>query len=369
MSGGSPSTEAKMLFRRRNMANTSALTPYEADLTSRDRAKQKEAVKKFLTENIESDWDWEWPQGTTSRHAKNVEEARWKERDEWLSNANDSDDEPAMPSASSPDTPSFASFQFESPDDVGDSIKRREHERKRRRERKLREELAFNEGLRCFTARRDAWTGARQVNRQITRTSSKDMASLNNLARLDTSEEGSKTEVSDEDNPLVDTEVPVAPPLLPPTNAMRASITPAAYSTIYEKVVVQGLQPSCPMNLKDVVNSCVKGWQQDGTWAPKGVTPEPPVAKKKTRKLSVASIFGLQKHEKDTMDKKEEEEKDKETQGGIRRSLQKFLNLGHKEAAHKEHAYTNGANGANGTNGNGNGVLDKAKEGEAATAA
>ena len=44
--------------RARNLANTNAVTNYEADLTSKDRAVQKEAVRRFLAERVISDWAW-----------------------------------------------------------------------------------------------------------------------------------------------------------------------------------------------------------------------------------------------------------------------------------------------------------------------
>jgi hypothetical protein len=117
---------------------------------------------------------------------------------------------------------------------------------------------------------------------------------------------------------------------------MRASILPAAYNTIYDKVVVQALTPSCPMNLKDVTRSCVQGWKRDGEWPPKGTAQEP--AKKKGRKLSVASLFGLEKHEAEKGNAVGGGERSPGEKGAIRRSLQKILSLGHgvKETGHAE---------------------------------
>jgi hypothetical protein len=143
---------------------------------------------------------------------------------------------------------------------------------------------------------------------------------------------GSSTAIEQEESDWEDdTEIPIAPPLIPPENAMRASILPSAYNTIYDKVVVQALTPSCPMNLKDVTRSCVQGWKRDGEWPPKSTIPTE-AAKKKARKLSVASLFGLEKHEKEKEKEKDVKKDDVEkspTTGGIRRSLQKILSLGH----------------------------------------
>jgi hypothetical protein len=334
--------------RRRNYANTNAVTDYEADLTSKDRTKQKEAVKNFLSQRVREDWTWEWPQPelTTgeaspiqlepSTTAESVESTqKWKERDEWLSNASDSGEDPPIPAAASlsPSIPSPNSelsktspFRFESPDGVGQIVKKSLYERKRRRKKRLADEMAWNNGLRCFTARRDAWTCARRVSKL----SSVGLSPVRGTKRASMSSEdgGSSTAIEqEEDDWEDDIEIPIAPPLLPPENAMRASILPAAYNTIYDKVVVQALTPSCPMNLKDVTRSCVQGWKRDGEWPPKSM-PEPP--KRKARKLSVASLFGLEKVKSAEKDKAGNEKDRSPTSGsGIRRSLQKILSLGH----------------------------------------
>jgi hypothetical protein len=341
--------------RRRNYANTNALTDYEADLTSRDRAKQKEAVRTLLAEKVKSDWTWEWPRPAPDSDStpeasppkpvqppvaedKEVTEEQWKERDEWLSNASDDGDDPPVfanaslsPSSPSPDSPTAKNspFRFESPDGVGDTIKKTQFDRKRRRKKRLAEEMAWNEGLRCFVGRRDAWTGARRVSRSTLGFSP--LKPAVNRASMSSEDGGSSTAIEQEEESdwEDDTEIPIAPPLIPPENAMRASILPSAYNTIYDKVVVQALTPSCPMNLKDVTRSCVQGWKRDGEWPPKAMMPTE-AAKKKARKLSVASIFGLEKHEKEKeKDVKKEDVEKSPTTGGIRRSLQKILSLGH----------------------------------------
>lgn len=63
--------------------------------------------------------------------------------------------------------------------------------------------------------------------------------------------------------------VPVPPPLVPRSNAVRAAITPDTYPSIYSKIVVQGLAPTMPVNLGDVVRAMVEGWRRDGEWPPK----------------------------------------------------------------------------------------------------
>lgn len=66
--------------------------------------------------------------------------------------------------------------------------------------------------------------------------------------------------------------IPVAPSLIPASNPIRASITPAMYPSIYSKVVIQGLTPTVPINLADVTKAMVQGWKSDGQWPPKPAT-------------------------------------------------------------------------------------------------
>jgi hypothetical protein len=73
-----------------------------------------------------------------------------------------------------------------------------------------------------------------------------------------------------------------------PDSRIRAQIAPAAYKTIYDKVVEQGLTPACPINLKDVVGSCIDGWKRDGVWQNKS----DPAGNRK-RAPTFSSILGL----------------------------------------------------------------------------
>lgn len=326
--GGKPKqVKMRTLQRRRNYANTNALTDYEADLTSKDRAKQKEAVKRYLTERVKEDWKWEWPQPERPtqpaepepipEHAEEfkaeleIPEGEWKERDEWLSNDEEGDDTMKVPAPvntiSSHDTPTpksktdpTAPFRFDSPNGVDDSIKRSQEEKKRRRKKRLAEELAWNDGMRCFVARRDNWTGARKKVPKYP-SGFVPVKKIPTRASMSSEDGGSSTaieqDVDDDDFWEDDIEVPIAPPILPPENAMRASILPGAYNTIYDKVVVQALSPSCPMNLKDITRSCVQGWKRDGEWPPRSSVPD--TLKKKGRKMSVASLLGFNDKEKE----------------------------------------------------------------------
>ncbi|KAL8380951.1 hypothetical protein RB595_005311 [Gaeumannomyces hyphopodioides] len=447
---------------------------YDADLVSRDKTKQKEAVKRYLAEKVRNDWSFQWPPAVVappvavaeptpappaepaapaavlpppppsvegevllasdvidpglipvSDQPSSVETAvpaaaatpaaneappplvdaaagsadpradepidsgaeadsdsesvysvvsedpvRYRPRAEWTSDMSD-DDEARGP------TVSPSPFRFDTPDSVGAVIQASVQTRRAKRRRATRDEASWNEGLACFTARRDAWTGARTVRlkpkppvsprspasprRSLWRFRSRDGGShghsdavvLSSPTATTATSPGTATAstlplsptspassalphnalhlqhiaggvdtitppASDGDShtsskspatafsappgpapsqaaaaaaaaaagpatvatasPLastypVETVVPIPAPLLPPANAMRASITPAIYLSIYDKVVSHSLQPSCPINLVDMMRSCVAGWKRDGEWPPRSAAP------------------------------------------------------------------------------------------------
>ncbi|KAG4219318.1 hypothetical protein PC116_g32201 [Phytophthora cactorum] len=63
----------------------------------------------------------------------------------------DDDDVPVSPSA----------YRFDTPDAVGTSVKVAALAKSAKRRRAVRSEMEWNQGLACFNARRDAWTGAK----------------------------------------------------------------------------------------------------------------------------------------------------------------------------------------------------------------
>jgi len=319
----------------------------------------KEAVKRYLADKVKSDWTWEWPRPEPIAVAEDnysleppqenpespTTEQVWKERDEWLSDESESKEDLLKPGADSASTKE-SPFRFESPDTINEQIIKSRNDRKYRRKKRLAEEIAWNDGTRCFVERRDAWTGARRVPRtRVSHTGSP--MRVEQIAASEGDDSSTANDQDDESDWFSDTEVPIAPPILPPENLMRASITPSNYNTIYDKIVLQSLSPSCPMNLKDVTRSCVQGWKRDGEWPPKS-TEIPRPAGKKGRKMSVASLFGFEKHEaaKEKADKEKEKaeaEKKEEkspTSGGIRRSIQKIFRRDSGSGINHEHANT-----------------------------
>lgn len=336
-------------WRQHHSHPAPAATDYDPDLVSRDKTKQKEAIKRILAEKVRSDWHFEWPSpsaksdsgGARTRAPTKTQEddliaeesdsendapsvystvsedlAHFRSRTEWLSDMPDdseADDPPDSPSA----------YRFDTPDAVGTSVKSAVLAKSAKRRKAVRDEMEWNNGLACFNARRDAWTGAKAarvrpkpVSPTTTSPTTKRLSFWGHLAPSSspssptesvgvtsplspsgTRTSGDTTVVASSDAEFketkskedtstfpVETLVPVPQPLLPPATPMRASITPAAYLTIYDKIVLQSATPSCPVNLNDVVRSCVSGWKRDGEWPPRAAEPPPVVAVRKKKK-------------------------------------------------------------------------------------
>ncbi|KJZ78840.1 hypothetical protein HIM_01613 [Hirsutella minnesotensis 3608] len=405
------------------------VAPEHADLLSKDKTKQKEAVKRYLSQKIRNDWEFSWPPHsqaapasvgdahatqtaapadvTESPEPKPVqdetrdedgyqvdedsdaerplseEECRDGQNDDARSvysivsedamhyrprieSASDvSDDEELAPCASSQDT---------HPDAMRLAAQKRTVERQARRRRAIRDEMTYNEGLACFEARRNAWTGARTVRvrskppsptptsprsprRFFFRHSPSGISppSLPPVAAQSAEVSGAASDASshakDTEKDLktqktrdsavsdpssadlypIETLIPVGQPLLPPNNALRAAIVPAVYVNLYDKVVVNNAQPACPINLADMLRSCVAGWKRDGEWPPRSAAVDfPNTASRRTKRsagtapehggnASRRMSFGLLGREKD----------DEYRSGkGLRRSLQRALGIG-----------------------------------------
>ncbi|KAF0635902.1 hypothetical protein FPSE5266_10599 [Fusarium pseudograminearum] len=403
-----------------------------ADLLSKDKAKQKEAVRRYLDAKIKNDWDFSWPSRVVdpplaegdvavvdtasespdaietvtsldvTEPAKPIQDetreddgyqvddpessddednsdaestystvsedpVRFRTRLEWTSDLSDDDDEPG---------PSRSPFRFDNPNNVGSTVQATVQAKRAKRRRDVRKEMEWNEGLACFETRRNAWTGARTVRvrakpvtppavsplsprrfffRRSMSTSPpsstiasalppqvSDASDGSSLAKSDElrnarSKDTTPSTPPDSRNYPVEVLLPLAPPLLPPNNTLRASITPSVYLSLYDKVIIHSLQPSCPINLSDMLRACVTGWKRDGEWPPRPAMPPPTPAakKKKPKKASNQSenagstvrrmSFGLLGRDKD------------DTTGGkgIRRSLVRALGIGETTDAPK----------------------------------
>ncbi|KAE7996946.1 hypothetical protein FH972_001622 [Carpinus fangiana] len=156
-----------------------------------------------------------------------------------------------------------------------DFERRRREVRKRRRRRKLEEEMAWNEGLRFWQARRDAWCCAKVMPHE---------EGTEQVCESHDSGHGSTETPSEEDDSLHVQHVvsgtmlvPVAPALIQPGEPSHIAITPTLYPSIYSKIVVQSLTPSVPINLSHMVHALVDGWKRDGEWPPKATAASPSI--------------------------------------------------------------------------------------------
>ncbi|KAH8168864.1 hypothetical protein LIA77_10990 [Sarocladium implicatum] len=441
-----------------------------ADLLSKDKHKQKEAVKRYLSAKVKNDWVFAWPpsslehtqtatektenetNGHTGSNGPNSEDRAPQQPqpaasnddnlatekvfvqdeihddqgyqvdesdddEERLSVQPDNDDSISIYSIVSEDplhyrprmdwtsdasdsemTPFGQPFRFHSPNDVGADVQSANEARKAKRRREAREEAKWNDGLACFEARRNAWTGARTVrikSKPSAATSTSPRSTRRWFSRRSissspptavnatqapltasnpnsgadtpaiTSDESSHTAANDSDklqpqrtkdstlsggaghetSYLVQTLIPLAPPILPPENCLRASISPAVYINLYEKVILSNLQPSCPINLSDMIRSCVVGWQRDGEWPPRSVVLPTTTthisaqqAPKKTKRMS-ANVAGgdasgnnvARRMSFGLLGKEREKGADEESAKGgkgFRKSLQKAFGMG-----------------------------------------
>lgn len=147
----------------------------------------------------------------------------------WVPREDDSDFEVDMTSGEKED-----GYMWESPDDVPTPDKIRERHRQA-----VEADMQWNEGLKLWTHRRDAWTQATE-----------------------------------------DGEVQVCESRFK-NNPLYALIGPSEYDQIYTKVCLGGAQPPIPINLKHLCNALVEGWKRDDQWPPKPSRPEPSFTRKK----------------------------------------------------------------------------------------
>ncbi|KAG6026715.1 hypothetical protein E4U41_001187 [Claviceps citrina] len=381
-----------------------------ADLLSRDKTKQKDAVRRYLSDKVRNDWDFIWKPATHQAHSVSAmhmdlasvhvahhdddddddatldegdvdaddaesvysvvseDAAHYRPRMEWNSDLSDVDDEEVSTRCSP--------FRFDNPSAVQSTVQEIIEAKKARRRRIVREEMSWNDGLACFEARRNAWTGAKTVRLHrkpvatppasprlprrfffrrsmsgspprptgptlatnanhggstaaISDTSSVSKGSTKDLNKHP-SIDSSASDASHKQPYPVETMLPIGQPILPPSNPLRASISPTVYLSLYDKVILHNLQPACPVNLSDMLRSCVAGWKRDGEWPPRPSAPEPLAAARKKKPPTNAAneqagnvarrmsfgLLGRDSHDEPGAGK------------GIRRSLQRALGIG-----------------------------------------
>ncbi|KKY24287.1 putative mitochondrial aaa atpase [Phaeomoniella chlamydospora] len=251
-----------------------------------------------------SDWDYDPISPPTQSdiisetRLKDLEDAEYRKREEGSSDPGSGEDQrDPMAWTDGESNP----YKYQSPDEIAAALA----QKKRKRKRLLQEEMEYNEGLRVFHERRNAWTGAvsrkpKQKSKAAPTEGSKSISQSNSLnfdfdfegssrgsraaspasaSRASSPDSAASTEqhqsaqFSREPSPSptidIDPLIPIAPALLPRTNPVRAAITPSMYPTIYSKVVIQSLTPSVPIPLPDITNAIIQGWKDEGNWPPK----------------------------------------------------------------------------------------------------
>lgn len=422
----------------------------DPELVSKDKIKQKNAVRRYLDNTIRSDWHFSWPDpnapsplhkivtrpstsepelahapphetastastesavedGFVAKPVADIEAGdvssddddddavstystmsedndHYRRRIDWTSDFSD-DDEPITPAA----------YRFDSPDAVGSTILASEVSRAAQRRKSHREEMEWNYGLAWFSARRDAWTEAKTVKvrpkpalvtpvsqssrrhsiwrftspttptspadnqaiaspKTLSRSATRTSAETSAISSSDTDSKGESAPKAsgDSSNFPVETLLPIPRALLPAANPMRASITPASYPSIYDKIVVHSMTPACPINLNDVIKSCVVGWKRDGEWPPRAAEPPAVVAIRHKRRessgtntakpnggrrLSLGGFLGRRESAAAADqhgvagDAVSPTQDDEAVAKGIRKSLQRALGFGHDRNA------------------------------------
>lgn len=234
------------------------------------------AARRFLDDRIRNDWTYPEVPAAWSASDEEVRDAvDFRERYYGESESGDSDNEDQ---GASP-------YKFDSPESIGDTVAHTREARKRRRRQRLEQEMKENEGLRIWVEQRDAWTGAASVKKYGTHRQRQ--ADCPPSAAGYSSEEPVMTPPGSESHSIASATpdmadlVPVAPRLLN-QNPIRASITPKAYSDIYQKIVVSSRTPSVPINLADMTKALVQGWKDSDEWPPRVAPVDPLAGKKRT---------------------------------------------------------------------------------------
>ena len=264
------------------------------------------AAKRFLLSTIRSDWNYTTggvSDALSSVHIESREPLEYRVRVDGSSDfeSDGTNHKKATAQKSNESDP----YKFDSPDAIGTSIL----EKKRKKRKLFEEEMQWNEGIRTYAKRRDAWTGAtdrwpgkrRRMGPGFDTDSGRNGSNSTDVSAewpLSRSPSDPQSSSSDSLNPPDDEPgpwLPVYSPLLPDDNPVRANITPAAYPTIYSKVVIQSLTPAVPIPLTHMTYALIAGWKQDGAWPPQSQAPVTSVRHEGSKKSSGLLKFRKQR--------------------------------------------------------------------------
>ncbi|KAI2611718.1 uncharacterized protein GGS25DRAFT_207144 [Hypoxylon fragiforme] len=402
-------------LRHHSQPAPAVVLDYDPDLVSKDKYKKKFAVERLLAEKVRNDWQFTWPPeptnpvpghvGAKAKDQKDqdqgpsVEEsgsgdddddavsvystvtedlANFRPRAEWLSDMppdNDDEGPPLSPSA----------YRFDNPDAVGDSVKRSALAKSAKRRHEVRAEMEWNDGLACFNARRDAWTGAKAARVRPKPTTSIPTSPAGKrlsfwhmsssplppsppesvaLSPSATRTSGDTTAVCSSDADVKETKpkedtstypvevlIPIPPPILPANIPMRVSVVPNAYPALYNKLVLESAAPLGPVNLSHVIRACVTGWKRDGEWSGRAAelpavwkNKVPEDKRRESKRMSFSFLGGRRQSstaggdpisntaENNNNTSRPEKEKEDHATGkaSMRRSIQRVLGFGHE---------------------------------------
>src|SRR5271156_5791071 len=297
----STSPRFNVFHRHFHSKSTSDSTPadIQPDTSAVSGPTRTQAVrdaKQFLLSAVRDDWSFPQAQSAQTAEHEPREPLYYRSREEGLSDVDADSDEPngdATPGTTGGSDP----YRFENPDAITISVQ----DRRRKRRWLVQDEMQWNVGLQTWSQQRDAWTGAIRKRPRQSDTSDWSSRPLGNVhtdigdrnpsdstgmsvdwtpsphsplqdvnPSLPSSSPSSNPLTSVDESPIL---LPVYAPLIPSSNPVRASIKPSMYAAIYSKVVIQGLTPTVPIPLSQMVAAMVQGWKAEGNWPPKGGTP------------------------------------------------------------------------------------------------
>ena len=300
--------------RASSQSSETTQSNYDAALHSGQDTK---STKRYLLSILRDDWEYPTTQIRKDNLKVQREATSYRLRDESVSEYE------STPSKRPPSRQGDP-YKFDNPDEVGAVIERR----RARKRRMLEQEITWNDGLRIWTLRRDAWTGAipHKPQNQTAESPQKKRFSKDSKRRTSndsyrssspvsswplsnpeqngngaerttapTSPDAAKAEFDLPDGPYL----PIYPPILPASHTLRSRIKPTAYPTFYSKVVVQGLAPNVPIPLNHMINALVEGWKAEGNWPPAPLEPQLASPRSGRKVKRPESAFAKWKREQD----------------------------------------------------------------------
>ena len=275
--------------RFRSSSNANSISSETLPTIEQDKPASKtealRAAKRFLLSTVRNDWSYSTGGVSDTLSGVHIESREPLEYRARIDGSSDFEsDGPSQKKATAMKKSAESDpYKFDSPDAIGTSIL----EKKRRKRKLFEEEIGWNEGVRTYAKRRDAWTGAtercpgkrKRLGSNFDAKNGRTGSSSTDVSTEwpSTSPSNQQSSSSDSMNPPDEKPgpwLPVYPPLLPDDNPVRANITPAAYSTIYSKVVIQSLTPTVPIPLTHMTYALIEGWKADNQWpSPSSASP------------------------------------------------------------------------------------------------